>query len=90
MSACPCGCGKVVADGNTYAHRTCAVRTGGKGQPISLSGHKHYLTTGTKDSWWIGLPREALNAEALRRFPGSQTEHEHGPIMRNWPNQDVA
>lgn len=31
------------------------------------------LKTEPRDSWWVGLPREQLNAEAKRRHPGQVT-----------------
>jgi hypothetical protein len=36
----------------------------------------------SRESWWIGVTRGELNAEAARRFPSSITAKEIGPILK--------
>lgn len=62
--ACPCGCGVEVQHGRIYALNACRLKC------VAARAKPKPMPT---ESWWIGLSHEALNAEALRRHPGTDT-----------------
>lgn len=63
-----------------YASKTCAVRASCKGPSISI--RPKVIAPVTTETWWqkhATGPRDgaALNAEAWRRFPGT----DHGNVL---------